>query len=581
MQRKSNLNLLGVFSIIIALFFALSTFFPVGIVAFADSQVKEITVFSWEDYIDEGYESAAEEASDVLLDRFSEEDLEMSVIDVFERENPNIKVNYYSFATNEEMYNELLKDPDAVDLICPSEYMILKMRDEGLIKPYTIPQNYAEYGSPYIKGVFDELGLNTSDGTAYATGYMWGTMGLIYNAEKFTDEDFESWSNLFDEKFSGKITIKDSLRDSYIMAIAIVYKDELLQLKTALNDGTILDYNADGKTDAEDYEARLFEIFNRTDEQTVDKVGAALIELKSNLYGFEVDAGKNDLLTGKIDVNFAWSGDAVYSMWEADESGLELRYVVPEEGSNVWFDGWVMTKDADEESSLKFLDFMARPDVAIRNMDYVGYTSCIGGDEVFSYVYDNFSEEYLPEATLTSSGFEELSDEEKAEYVAFDGGYALKDDGYARIIEDNGIYLKYFTLDENGNEVETERAEAYANDLKYFFQPQDTSGNYIIHTTETCRHLYAQYADEQTILRCAVMDNFSVEDLELVNEMWNKVKLITLSDTVLIIIVSVIAVAILGFVLLKFKDKLFANKVPQGDVKPRKDGRKIIKVEEI
>lgn len=581
MQRENKLNLLGVLSLIIALFLALSSSFSLGVVALAESSVKEITVFSWEDYIDEGYESAADEASDVLLDRFSEEDLEMSVIDVFERENPDIKVNYYSFATNEEMYNELLKDPDAVDLICPSEYMIMKMRNEGLIKPYTMPQNYAEYGSPYIKGVFDELGLNTSDGKAYATGYMWGTMGLIYNAEKFTDEDFVSWSNLYDEKFNGKITIKDSLRDSYIMAIAIVYKDELLQLKTALNDGTILDYNGDGKGDAEDYEVKLFEIFNRTDEQTVDKVGNALIELKGNLYGFEVDAGKNDLLTGKIDVNFAWSGDAVYSMWEADESGLELRYVVPEEGSNVWFDGWVMTKDADEESSLKFLDFLARPDVAIRNMDYVGYTSCIGGDEVFSYIYDNFNEEYLPEATLTTSEFEELSNEEKAEYAFFDGGYALKDDGYAKIIDDNGKYLSYFTLDESGNEVETERKEAYENDLKYFFEPQDDSGSYIIFTTETSRHLYAQYADEQTILRCAVMDNFSVEDLELVNEMWNKVKLITLSDTVLIVTVVVIAIAILGFVLFKFKDKLFVGKVPTADSKSKKNNLKIVKVEEI
>ena len=144
----------------------------------------EITVFSWEDYIEEGEDGAN------------------GVLEDFEKEYPNVKVNYYSFATNEEMYNELLKDPTAVDVICPSEYMILKMKNEGLIKPYAVPDNFKTYGSPYIKDVFEEIGLNTNDGKTYAVGYMWGTMGLIYNADKFTPEDFDSWTNLYQDKFS-------------------------------------------------------------------------------------------------------------------------------------------------------------------------------------------------------------------------------------------------------------------------------------------------------------------------------------------------------------------------------------------
>ncbi|MBQ3219630.1 MAG: extracellular solute-binding protein [Clostridia bacterium] len=473
----------------------------------ADSGVKEITVFSWEDYIDEGYDSA-DEASEYLAENYSKEQIESSVIDIFMEENPDVKVNYYSFATNEEMYNELLKDPTAVDLICPSEYMIMKMRDENLIKPYKMPQNYIDYGSPYIKGVFEQLGLNNSDGTTYAIGYMWGTMGLIYNAERedISDEDFKHWANLFDEKFKGKITIKDSLRDSYIMAVAIVHEQLLLDYKEKLNSGEI---------DEKAYTDALFNIFNDTSEETVHEVRDVLVELKRNLFGFEVDAGKNDLLSGKIDVNFAWSGDAVYSMWEADEAGKQLRYVVPEEGSNVWFDGWVMTKDADEESALKFLNFLSRPDVAVRNMDYVGYTSCIGGDTVFDYVSYNF------------------------------------DEG-------------------EGNHV----------DLKYFFDPSDTAGKYQILTTETNRHLYAQYADEETIMRCAVMDNFSVEDLELVNEMWNEVKLITFTNLTTILIVVGIVLIITAVVLYKYKEKIFGVKISDKDRKIKK-GLKIIKKENI
>lgn len=475
---------------------------PVG-VAFASTEVKEITVFSWEDYIDLGYESA-DDASEALRSRFDEDELTTSILDIFEEET-GIKVNYHTFATNEEMYNELLKDPTAVDLICPSEYMILKMRDEELIAPYTVPENYVEYGSPYIKGVFDELGLNTADGMTYAVGYMWGTMGVLYSADTYDDTDFSRWSNLLDDKFRGKVTIKDSLRDSYIMAVAMVYEEELLSLKA--------EYDRDG--DKDKYNAKLFEIFNRVDKDTVNMVCDKLIDLKDILYGFEVDAGKSDILTGKIDVNYAWSGDAVCTMWEGDDVGKELRYVVPEEGSNVWFDGWVMTKGADKALSGEFLNFLSRPDIAIRNMDYNGYTSCVGGEDLFDYVKENF-------------------DEGEGEY---------------------------FT------------------DLSYFFDPDCTDGRYVIQTTDTCRHLYAQYADEETIARCAVMDNFSVKDLELVNEMWNKVKLITFSDLAIILIVVAIVLVIALACCIKWRDKIFKRNISRKDRRVR-PGLKIVSVKE-
>ncbi|MBE7086922.1 MAG: extracellular solute-binding protein [Clostridiales bacterium] len=468
-----------------------------GIVKADGDAVKTITVFSWEDYIEETDEDSG--TTGVIAD--------------FEAENPNIKVDYYTFATCEEMYNELIKNPYACDILCPSEYMILKMKQEGLIIPYTMPQNFIDYGSPYIKEVFDDLGLTTETQT-YAVGYMWGTMGLIYNAEKYTDADFKSWTDLYNEKFAGKITIKDSLRDSYIMALGIVYKDELLQLKSDFETTVI---------NKDTYNQRLSEIFNRTDKDSVDKVCQALISLKNNLYGFEVDAGKNDLLTGKIDVNFAWSGDAVYSMFEADEFGKKLGFAVPEEGSNVWFDGWVMNKNADVESSLKFIDYLCRPDIAVRNMDYVGYTSCISGNStdttVFDYVLENFgAEDGVPSEDLDTT------------------------------------------------------------DLSYFFG----EGDYVVQTEkDSTRFLFAQYANEQTILRCAVMDNFSVEDLELVNEMWNKVKLITLPTYVLIIIVVAIVLLIAGIVVFKYKEKIFEKNISTEQTKPRRKGYKVIKIEDV
>ena len=105
---------------------------------YAQTTNAEITVFSWEDYLDRGYDSALD-ASDVLRDRFSDAELTSDLLELFETKT-GIKVNYYSFATNEEMYNELVKRPSAVDLICPSEYMIMKLKEEELIKPFEMPQ---------------------------------------------------------------------------------------------------------------------------------------------------------------------------------------------------------------------------------------------------------------------------------------------------------------------------------------------------------------------------------------------------------------------------------------------------------
>ena len=394
--------------------------------------------------------------------------------------------------------------------------MIMKMRDEELIQPFVAPQTYRENVSPYIADVFNKRvnydpttnePLDTANGETYALGYMWGTMGLIYNADKYVDEDFELWSNLIDAKFYNKLTIKDSIRDSYIIAIAVVYEQELIELGNQLKQNLI---------NSDQYNEKVFEIFNRVDQETVDKAEKVLIDIKQNLYKFEVDAGKADLLTGKIDVNFAWSGDAVFTMSEAEEIDKNLAYVVPKVGSNVWFDGWVLTKNADVDSSLEFLEFLSRPEIAVRNIEYVGYTSCIASNTIFDYTKLKYEEE---------------------------GGQ---------------------------NEV----------DLKYFFDRECTTGDYIIKTNQTNKQLYAQYADEDTILRCAVMDNFSQSDLKILNVMWNRVKFITLSDlTLIMILVVAIIIALVGL-LIKYRNKIFRKGVGNQDA-PRRKNCKVIKIEQL
>jgi spermidine/putrescine transport system substrate-binding protein len=175
-----------------------------------------------------------------------------------------------------------------------------------------------------------------------------------------------------------------------------------------------------------------------------------------------------------------------------------------------------MTKYADEETSKKFLDFICRPEIAVRNIDYVGYTSCIADDTVFDYVIENFGD------------------------------------------------------DEGDIEV----------DLGYFFG----EGDYTVTVSDGeegyYRHLFAQYANEETILRCAVMDNFSPESLELVNEMWSEVKLITFTDTAIILIVVGMVLAIIAVILFIYREKIFGVKISDKERKIKK-GLKVVKKENI
>ena len=541
-MRKS-LKFIPFISLILAFLFGFSLFIPKSS-AYAAEKVT-LNVFSWEDYIDE------------------------DLIGKFEAENPDIDLNYYTFATNEEMYNEIVKNPKSCDLLCPSEYMILKMKNEGLIKAYEMPELYKANASKYIKDVFDGLGLNNADGTTYATGYMWGTMGFIYNMDKVDVEDLKSWKGIFNKKYKNKITIKDSLRDTYIMALGVVYEDELNLAKSLPEN---------------EYNAKISEIFNRTDSETIEKATDVLVDLKSNLYGFEVDSGKNDILSGKITINFAWSGDAAYSIVEADDSssGVNLGYVVPEEGSNVWFDGWVMTKDANEIAARKFINFLSRPENAVRNIEYVGYTSCIAGEEVFNYAVDCYGAEVLPEAELTVEEYDELSPGKKVEYVPFDGGYALKDGGYGRLIEISGeTCLQTFSLDENGMETNYAIEDVYATDLKYFFDETCEDDSYVIYSREQGRALYAQYSDEETIRRCVVMDNFSQDDLNALNEMWNTVKLITFPLGTIIAITLLFAISIASIIIFINREKVFSKKGKKIKETKAKNCMKIIKIENI
>ena len=470
----------------------------------ASSASTVLRVYNWEDYI-----SQPDGESDEYVD----------LIAKFEEENPGVTVEYSTFGTNENMYNELKINAAGYDLVCPSDYMIMKMISEDMVEPFTddflANSNYTKYASPYIKDLFEENGW-----TRYAAAYMWGTMGYVYNPALVNAEDLSGWAGIWSNTYDHMTTIKDSVRDSYFLGVAYVYRDEL----KALAD----EYNAAEMTLADEryaeYNAKVTEIMNRTDGDTLEKVKNALLDLKQYLYGFEVDSGKQDMITGKISINFAWSGDAVYSMDDAEPvfdeetgeqtaSGIYLNYIVPEECSNIWFDGWVMPKGANVELAQKFIDFLSRPENAVANMNFIGYTSAIAGDEVYEEMID-----WYDESAENTPGF-----------------------------------------DEDGNAL-------VAYDLNYFFGGTGEYENYVIYVSQDSlnRQISAQYPTEEVIVRSAVMQHFDNETNAAVNEMWEEVKGLPIPVWAYIVIAVIAALIIVAVLSYLYKGKRRGHKPKKG-----------------
>lgn len=433
-----------------------------------DENVIVLRVNNWEEYIDEGdWEEGDEiELSDGRV-IFSEssivEDFEEWFYEVY---GMNVRVEYSTFGTNEELYNQMTMG-DTYDLVCPSEYMIMKLMAEGLLEPFSsdfydesIEENYYAKGvSPYIRGVFDNLNINDQPLSKYAAGYMWGTLGIVYNPEEVSAQEASHWNLLLSEDFRKRVTIKDSVRDAYFAGLCILNEDKL---------------NSERFLNSTNYLDNLAELLNATDEDTVNEVERVLSNIKDNVYSFETDSGKADMVTGKVVANQQWSGDAVYTLDQAEEDGVELCYSAPAEGTNLWFDGWCMIKagiaeDRDKKIAAEaFVNFVSNPENAVRNMYYIGYTSVIAGGE----------------------------DDTILQYI--DWCYGAEDDEEEALVE---YPIGYFFGDEGNTDYSITTVES-----------------------QTRRQLFAQYPTKEVMEHCVVMEYFDPEENTRINRMWTNAR---------------------------------------------------------
>ena len=328
-----------------------------------DNRSSILKVYNWADYIDED-----------LLGEFEEWYKEQT--------GEEVEVVYQLFDINEIMLAKIERGKEDFDVVCPSEYIIERMLENDLLLPidknFGSTPNYIENISPYIKDVFSRIDGNGKNANDYAVGYMWGTTGFLYNTKYVSREEVSSWSALWNPKFNKKLLVKDAFRDVYSPLLIYANHDKILSGEVKMDD-----------------------LMHDSSDESIAVVEALLKKAKPYIAGWEADFGKEIMTKEKAWLNLSWSGDAVWAIEEASDVGVELDYVVPDEGSIVWFDGWVIPKYAkNTKAASYFINFMCMPENAIRNMDASGYVSVIASDEV---------KEYMSEAAV-ESGYEEPQD---------------------------------------------------------------------------------------------------------------------------------------------------------------------------
>ena len=352
----------------------------------------------------------------------------------YETTGNKITVEKTEFDTNETMYTMVATKHVDYDVICPSDYMLERMKNEGLllkvnndVKEEVVARVLGENNEN--QNLFDIVSL-FDENFDYTVPYMWGTMGIMYyynndlsnkSAVDTADQAKSTWNALFDNAPANSVYMKDSYRDTYTVALLKYYYNEL---QTASNNFT--------NYDAPAYKELLNSIFVKGDNFST-KISNAQNTLNTQkntnkVYKYEVDDGKDDLITNNTKYGMFWSCDAGYIM--ADFSGEEVvysenfRYIVPEEGSNVWVDAFCIPKYAKNTTAANlFMLYITDPDVAFECMDYAGCTSAVYQTTVDYYDY------LLPEYFTTHSmdDFDALSDSEKIdlELMDEDGEYTF------------------------------------------------------------------------------------------------------------------------------------------------------------
>ncbi|MBE6775383.1 MAG: ABC transporter substrate-binding protein [Ruminococcaceae bacterium] len=277
------------------------------------SEGTTLNVFNWGEYISDTYEGGR-------LDVNAE----------FEKLT-GIKVNYVTYESNEDMYPKIKNGGASYDIVIPSDYMIQRMIAENMlhtIDTEALP-NYHYISEEYRNMYYDP-------DNSFSVPYNVGMVGLIYNT-KMVEEKPDSWTALWDERYSGKILMIDNPRDAF----AIPQK--------------ILGYS-----------------LNSTDEKELSDVAQMLIDQKPLLQGYVMDEIYNKMESGEAALVPYYVGDFVCMK----DVNPDLDFVYPKEGVNIFVDAVCIPKCAQNyEGALKYINFLLDPEIGVNNALYIGYAT--------------------------------------------------------------------------------------------------------------------------------------------------------------------------------------------------------------
>lgn len=271
-----------------------------------------LNVYNWGLYISDGSDDS------------------INVLEGFEKLT-GIKVNYTTYDTNESLYAKLRSGGADYDVILPSDYMIGKMSQEGLLAPLNFDNipNFKKIGDSY-------KGLAYDPDNQYSVPYTWGVVGIVYNKE-FVEDEVTSWDALWDERYAGEILMFNNSRDAFAIAAR----------KLGLS-------------------------LNPTSLEQVHQIAEELKNQKYLVQAYVMDEVFDKMEGENAAIAPYYAGDAIVMM----EENPNLAFAIPEEGTNYFVDAMcIPASSKKKEAAEMFINYMCETDVGAANCDFIGYST--------------------------------------------------------------------------------------------------------------------------------------------------------------------------------------------------------------
>lgn len=244
-----------------------------------------------------------------------------------------IKVEYNTYESNEVMYSKLkLQNGKGYDIVIPSTYYISKMAKEGLLAKIDTVQlsNFTHLDPALLNKSYDP-------NNQHSVPYVWGSTGIGINTNEVDPKSIKSWKDLWDKKWQNSLLLTDDVREVFHMALRV-----------------------NGHSS------------NSTSEAEIKQAYELLTKLMPNVLVFNSDAPREPYLAGDVNLGMIWNGEVIM----AQEEDSAIEYIYPTEGAAIWVDSFAIPTGAENKSNAhKFINFMLRPDVAKRTVEYIGYAT--------------------------------------------------------------------------------------------------------------------------------------------------------------------------------------------------------------